>query len=54
VAWVIAAFVGAITSLDVVWAIADVFKGAMAIPNLIALIGLAAIVGRETRSASPA
>jgi AGCS family alanine or glycine:cation symporter len=49
VVWVVAAFVGSITSLDVVWAIADVFNGAMAIPNLIALVGLAAIVSSETR-----
>jgi alanine or glycine:cation symporter, AGCS family len=47
--WVIAAFVGAVTSLELVWAIADVFNGAMAIPNLIALIGLAGVVSRETK-----
>ena len=49
VVWVAAAFVGAITSLDVVWAIADVFNGAMAIPNLIALVGLAGVVSSETK-----
>jgi AGCS family alanine or glycine:cation symporter len=49
VAWVMAAFVGAVTSLDIVWAIADVFNGAMAIPNLIALVGLAGVVSREVR-----
>lgn len=49
IVWVIAAFTGAITSLDLVWAFADVFNGAMAIPNLIALVGLAGVVGRETR-----
>ena len=49
VAWVIAAFAGAVTSLDLVWAIADVFNAAMAIPNLIALVGLAGVVSREVR-----
>jgi len=49
IVWVIAAFVGAITSLDTVWAVADVFNGAMAIPNLIALIGLSGVVVAETR-----
>jgi len=49
VVWVVAAFVGTITSLDLVWAIADVFNGAMAIPNLIALVGLAAVVSREAK-----
>jgi AGCS family alanine or glycine:cation symporter len=47
--WVIAAFAGAVTSLDLVWDIADVFNGAMAIPNLIALVGLASVVSRETK-----
>ena len=31
------------------WAIADVFNGAMANPNLIALVALAGVVVRETR-----
>lgn len=47
--WVAAAFIGAVTSLEVVWAIADVFNGAMAIPNLIALIGLSRVVVKETK-----
>ena len=46
--WVAATFVGAITSLEVVWAVADVFNGAMAIPNLIALVLLSGVVVRET------
>ena len=31
---------GAVATLDVVWEISDLFNGLMAIPNLIALIGL--------------
>jgi AGCS family alanine or glycine:cation symporter len=49
VAWVAATFVGAVTSLEVVWNIADVFNGAMAIPNLIALVLLSGVVVSETR-----
>jgi AGCS family alanine or glycine:cation symporter len=49
VVWVVASFVGAITSLDTVWAVADVFNGAMAMPNLIALVGLSGVVVAETR-----
>jgi AGCS family alanine or glycine:cation symporter len=48
VMWVAAAFAGALTSLDTVWAIADVLNGAMAVPNLIALLGLAGVIVRET------
>jgi AGCS family alanine or glycine:cation symporter len=50
VTWVIAAFVGAIASLDTVWAVADIFNGAMAVPNLIGLVGLTHVVVAETRS----
>ena len=46
--WVAATFIGAVTSLQVVWAVADVFNGAMAIPNLIALVLLSGVVVRET------
>jgi AGCS family alanine or glycine:cation symporter len=49
VVWVVAAFAGTVTSLDVVWGISDVFNGAMAVPNLIALVGLSGVVVAETR-----
>jgi AGCS family alanine or glycine:cation symporter len=48
--WVAAAFVGAIASLETVWAVADIFNGAMAVPNLIGLVGLAPVVVAETRA----
>ncbi len=41
-------FVGAGVKLDLVWAIADVFNGLMAIPNLIGLIFLSGIIVSET------
>jgi AGCS family alanine or glycine:cation symporter len=48
--WVAAAFAGAVTSLDTVWAVADVMNGAMAVPNLIALVGLSGVVRAEARA----
>jgi AGCS family alanine or glycine:cation symporter len=47
VAWVAVAYLGAVTSLDTVWTVADIFNGAMALPNLIGLVGLAGVVVRE-------
>jgi len=41
---------GAILELDTVWAIADVANGLMVIPNLIALVLLSSVVGKETES----
>ncbi|MBU5483379.1 sodium:alanine symporter family protein [Clostridium sp. MSJ-11] len=38
-----------ILKLDLIWIIADIVNGLMAIPNLIALIGLSGIVASETR-----
>lgn len=42
-------FVGATASLDVVWTLADVLNGLMAIPNLIGLLGLSGIIIFETK-----
>lgn len=47
-AFSILVFVGANIKLQMAWDIADTFNGAMAIPNLIALIALSGIVVRET------
>ena len=44
----IAVFVGAYTKLDLVWAVADVFNGLMAVPNLIGLLALSGVVVAET------
>ncbi|MBR1375877.1 MAG: sodium:alanine symporter family protein [Cardiobacteriaceae bacterium] len=40
---------GAVLSLDLVWNLADIFNGLMAIPNLIALLLLSNVVARETK-----
>jgi len=42
-------FVGATSSLDVVWTLADVLNGLMAIPNLVGLLGLSGIIVFETK-----
>jgi AGCS family alanine or glycine:cation symporter len=47
--WVAAVFGGSLLSLQSVWAFADIANGLMAIPNLIALIGLAPVIVAETR-----
>ncbi|MEN6327371.1 MAG: sodium:alanine symporter family protein [Syntrophomonas sp.] len=45
----ICAFFGAILKLSLVWDIADTFNGAMAIPNLIALLLLSGVIASETK-----
>lgn len=41
-------FFGAILKVDLIWNLADIFNGLMAIPNLIALIALSKIIKNET------
>lgn len=47
--FVLAVFVGAVTSLDLVWTFSDIMNGLMALPNLIGLLGLSGVVAAETR-----
>jgi len=49
--WIFVFFVGigAVLKLNLVWAMADVFNGLMALPNLIALIALSPIIASETK-----
>ncbi len=49
VLWVLAIPVGANMSLGVVWILADILNGLMAIPNLIALLALSGVVVSLTR-----
>ncbi|MFS0577011.1 sodium:alanine symporter family protein [Sporosarcina sp. 179-K 3D1 HS] len=42
-------FVGATATLDIVWTLADVLNGLMAIPNLIGLLGLSGVIVLETK-----
>lgn len=45
-------FAGAVVQLTVVWNLADLLNGLMAIPNLISLLALAGVIVAETRSYS--
>ncbi len=49
VIYVIFVFVGAIADIKIVWLVADCFNALMALPNLIALIGLSGLVVKITR-----
>jgi AGCS family alanine or glycine:cation symporter len=46
--WVAAVFVGSVTSLALVWDLADAMNALMALPNLIALLGLNKVIVAET------
>ncbi len=48
--WVVAVLLGALFKLDIVWTLADIFNGLMALPNLIALLLLSPVIFRETRA----
>ncbi|KAB7704158.1 amino acid carrier protein [Bacillus aerolatus] len=48
--FVAAVFIGAVTSLEIVWTFADIMNGLMAFPNLIGLIGLSGVVIHETKN----
>jgi AGCS family alanine or glycine:cation symporter len=50
VLWVLAIPVGAITSLDLIWLIADTMNAMMAIPNLVALLLLSPVVFQVTKA----
>lgn len=43
------AFVGATTTLEIVWNFSDVMNGLMAIPNLISLLALSGVIAKEVK-----
>ncbi|MDQ7015400.1 MAG: sodium:alanine symporter family protein [Gammaproteobacteria bacterium] len=47
--WIVAIPIGAISSLELIWLLADVLNGLMALPNLIALLALSPLVFKLTR-----
>ena len=49
IAFVLAVFIGAVSTLEAVWGIADIMNGLMAFPNLIGLLGLSGVVVAETK-----
>ena len=48
--YIAAVFVGPYLTVAAVWTIADIFNGLMALPNIIALLALSGVVGRETKA----
>jgi AGCS family alanine or glycine:cation symporter len=48
--WLAAIVVGALGKLELIWLLADVLNGLMAIPNLIALVALSPVVFQLTRT----
>ena len=48
--YIIAVFVGSVTSLSIVWNMADCMNALMAIPNLLSLLFLSGIVAKETQA----
>lgn len=47
--YIAAVFIGPYMTVSVVWGIADIFNGLMAIPNMIALLALSGVVAKETK-----
>jgi AGCS family alanine or glycine:cation symporter len=52
VVWVILVYIGATTTLDIVWNFSDLSNALMVIPNVIALFGLHKVIKRETENIS--
>lgn len=48
--WIVAIVTGAVVKLEIIWAVADIFNGLMAIPNLIALLLLSPVVFRLSKN----
>lgn len=48
VIFVLILIIAPITALDLVWTLADIFNGLMAIPNVIAIIALSPVIAKET------
>ena len=47
--FIIAIVIGATMELSIVWTVSDIFNGFMALPNLIALLGLSGVVVKLTK-----
>ena len=48
VIWIFAVYIGAITEFELIWLIADILNGLMALPNLIALVLLSPTIFKAT------
>ena len=49
IAWVIAVYVGSVTSLALVWDLADAMNALMALPNLVSLVMLSGVLVADTQ-----
>lgn len=49
IVFILVLLLGAVISLDVVWALADIFNALMAIPNLVAVLCLSNVVAKDTK-----
>ena len=49
IVYVLMVYIGAIGSLDLIWSISETMNGLMAIPNLVGLISLSAVVSKLTK-----
>ncbi|MBO7710594.1 MAG: sodium:alanine symporter family protein [Lachnospiraceae bacterium] len=47
--WVIGVFVGSVVELNLIWNLADLMNGLMAIPNIIAVLLLSSVIVSETK-----
>lgn len=47
--WILFIFIGSLGGLRLVWGVADILNGLMALPNLVGLVGLSGITVRLTR-----
>ncbi len=47
--WVIGVFVGSLVELNLIWNMADLLNGLMAIPNIIAVLLLSNVIAKETK-----
>ncbi len=47
--WVLGILVGSLAELKLIWSIADVLNGLMAIPNIVAVLLLSGVIVRETK-----
>ena len=48
VLWIVAVFLGTVAKMPMVWDLADVLNGLMAVPNLIGLLALSGVIVKET------
>lgn len=50
--WLCGIFAGCLAELNVIWDIADILNGLMAVPNIIAVLLLSGTIARETKKYS--